>query len=205
MRRNADFRQGCDDLAESATTARFTRRSLLRAAVFTPREATYHSLWDPRQAAARTAITGQVVDVSPHIIVLNTAHGERRLALSPQTTAWRGTAVPPAVLRQGDQAIVRHHDTRGVAERIWTQIGRVTGTIIETDGSALLVDEGPAKGRKIVLIDKGAERQIQVRFPRLEPGYLIDVIGLRHQGYLQAMTHATSQPPYRQATPRRHP
>ncbi len=197
MRRNADFRQGCDDLVESATPARFARRSLLRAAVFTPRENTYHGLWDPRQTTARSAVTGQVADVSPHIIVLNTAHGERRLALSPGTTAWRGIAVAPAALRKGDQVIVRRHDARGVAESIWAQIGRVTGIIVETDGSALLVDEGPAKGRKIVIIDKGAHLQIQVRFPRLEPGYLIDVIGVRHQGYLQATTHATSQPPYR--------
>lgn len=197
MRRNADFRQGCDDLVETATPARFTRRSLLRAAVFTPHESTYDRLWDPRNSTSRTAITGQVVDVSPHIIVLNTAQGEQRLALSPGTKAWRGSTIPPAALRQGDHAIVRRHDARGVAESIWAQIGRVTGTIIETDGSALLVDEGPAKGRKIVLIDKGSHRQIQVRFPRLEPGYLIDVIGLRHQGYLQATTHATSQPPYR--------
>jgi hypothetical protein len=201
VRRNADFRQGCDDLVESATPARFTRRSLLREAVFGPHESTYHRLWDPRQTAARTAITGQVVDVSPHIIVLNTAQGERRLALSPGTTAWRGSSVAPAALRKGDQAIVRRHEARGVAESIWAQIGRVTGTIIETDGSALLVDEGPAKGRKIVLIDKGSHRQIQVRFPKLEPGYLIDVIGLRHQGYLQATTHATSQPAYRANNP----
>jgi hypothetical protein len=197
VRRNTDFRHGCDDLVETATPARFTRRSLLREAVFGPHESTYHKLWGPRQTAARTAIIGQVVDVSPHIIVLHTAQGERRLALSPDTKAWRGSTVPPAALHQGDHAIVRRHDTMGVAEHVWAQIGRVTGTIIETDGSALLVDEGPAKGRKIVLVDKASQRQIQVRFPKLEPGYLLDVIGLRQQGYLQATTHATSQPGYR--------
>jgi hypothetical protein len=165
--------------------------------VFSPHESTYHRLWDPRQATARRALTGQIADVSPHIIVLQTAHGEQRLALSPATTAWRGSAVPPAALRQGDLAVVRRHPARNEAERIWAQIGRVTGTIIETNGSTLLVDEGPAKGRKIVLIDKGSFRQIQVRFPKLEPGYLIDVIGLRQHGYLQAMTPATAQPAYR--------
>jgi hypothetical protein len=197
VRRNTDFRQGCDDLVESATPARFTRRSLLRAAVFTPRASSYQKLWDPRQASARTAITGHVIDVSPHIIVLHTAQKEQRLALSPRTTAWRGAAVPPAALRQGDHVVVRHHPTRSVAERIWAQIGRVAGTIIERSGGTLLIDEGPAKGRKIVLIDPGAQKQIQVKFPRLEPGYLIDVIGLRQQGYLQALAPATYQPPYR--------
>jgi hypothetical protein len=197
VRRNADFRQGCDDLVESATPARFTRRSLLRAAVFSPRDSSYDKLWDPREASARTAITGTVVDVSPHILVLHTAQGEQRLALSPRTTAWRGTAVAPAALRKDDHVVVRHHATQNVAERLWSQIGRVAGTIIEINGGTLLIDEGPAKGRKIVLIDKGVHQQIQVKFPRLEPGYLIDVIGLRQQGYLQALTPATYQPPYR--------
>src|SRR5215471_18744942 len=96
VRRNADFRHGCDDLTESATRARFTRRSLLREAVFGRPESIHHRLWDPRQASARTVVTGQVVDVSPHIVVLHTANGEQRLALSPATKAWRGTRVPPA-------------------------------------------------------------------------------------------------------------
>jgi hypothetical protein len=61
----------------------------------------------------------------------------------------------------------------------------------------VLVDEGPAKARKIVLISREVYRQILVRFPRLEPGYLIDVIGLRQEGFLQALTPATSQPAYR--------
>jgi hypothetical protein len=89
-----------------------------------------------------------------------------------------------------------------VLDRIWAEIGRVTGTIIEQDGPAsLLVDEGPAKGRRIVLIRPEAAGRIQVRFPRLEPGYLIDVIGLKHDGYLQALIPATSQPPYRAGHP----
>ena len=38
-------------------------------------------------------------------------------------------------------------------DRIWAEIGRVTGTIIKRDGPAsLLVDKAPAKGRRIVLI-----------------------------------------------------
>ena len=198
MQRQADFRQGCDDLIESASPARYIRRSALRAAVFGQRGNAYHSMWDRSPASGKAIVTGQVADVSPHIVVLDTAQGEQRITLSPCTTAWRGATVPPAGLRTGDVAIVRRHAKRNVAERIWAQIGRVSGTIIETDGTALLIDQGPARrGRGIVLIDKGSLRKIQVRFPRLEPGYLIDVIGLRQQGYLRALAPATSQPPYR--------
>ena len=197
-----DLRHGCDDLTESATSGRYIRRSLLRAAVLGQPRDTYHSMWDRLPAGDRAVVTGQVADVSPHVIVLQTAQGERRLTLSPRTTAWRGSAVAPATLRTGDLAVVRGHPKRNVAERIWAQIGRASGTIIEAAGTALLVDEGPARqGRRIVLIDKGSLRQVQVRFPRLEPGYLIDVIGLRQPGYLQALTPATSQPPYRAGRP----
>ena len=198
MRRTADSRQGCDDLIESASPARYIRRPALRAAVFGQRGNAYHSMSDRAPARGKAIVTGQVADVSPHIVVLHTAQGEQRITLSPCTTAWRGATVPPAGLRTGDVAIVRRHAKRNVAERIWAQIGRVSGTIIETDGTALLIDQGPGRrGRGIVLIDQGSLRKIQVRFPRLEPGYLIDVIGLRQQGYLQALAPATSQPPYR--------
>jgi hypothetical protein len=194
----ADFRQGCDDLIESASPAKYIRRSALRAAVFGQRGNAYHSMWDRSAAGGAATVTGQVAGVSPHMVVLYTAQGEQRITLSPRTTAWRGDTVPPAGLRTGDVAIVRRHAKRNVAERIWAQIGRVSGTIVETDGTALLIDEGPARrDRGIVLIDKGSLRKIQVRFPRLEPGYLIDVIGLRQQGYLRALAPATSQPPYR--------
>jgi len=198
VQRTADSRQGCDDLIESASPARYIRRPALRAAVFGQRGSAYHSMWDRSPVIGRATVTGQVADVSPHIVVLHTAQGEQRITLSPCTTAWRGAAVPPAWLRTGDVAIVRRHAKRNVAERIWAQIGRVSGTIIETDGTALLIDKGSARrGRAIVLIDKSSLRKIQVRFPRLEPGYLIDVIGLRQQSYLQALAPATSQPPYR--------
>jgi len=143
-------------------------------------------------------LTGRILDVSPHILVLLTERGEQRFPLAASAQAWRGGPVSPAALRQGDHAVVRRLPGAPVIDRIWAEIGRVTGTIIERDGpTSLLVDEGPAKGRRIVLIGPAATGRIQVRFPRLEPGYLIDVIGLKQDGYLQALIPATSQPPYR--------
>ena len=48
-----------------------------------------------------------------------------------------------------------------------------------------------------MIIPARASVRIQVRFPILEPGYLIDVIGLRRDGALEALIPATSQPAYR--------
>jgi hypothetical protein len=185
-------------MLETGAPGKFARRSLLRDTVFRPHGSTHRSPLNRLPAGGRTSMTGKVLDVSPHIILLRAEDGERRLTLSPRTVAWRGSAVPPATLRAGDFVIIRHLPGRDVTERIWAQIGRVTGTIIEASGRELLVDEGPTRrGRQIVRIDEGSFRQIQVRFPRLEPGYLIDVIGTRQQGYLLAFTWATAQPPYR--------
>lgn len=226
MRQSADFRHGCDEYAESPSSSRFDRRSLLRAAVFgqpgttsqtgttsQPRAADETPGADRRTPAVadadagagpggpgarreRRVLTGVVADVSPHVLILHSPAGEERLTLSPAVRAWRGSAVPPASVRQGDEVIVRKARP-GLAERLWAQIGRVTGTIIEREGQELLVDEGPAKGRKVVLIGKDSIRPILVRFPRMEPGYLIDVIGLRQDGYLLGLTPATAQPAYR--------
>lgn len=202
MRQSRGIRYGCDDYPENPSSSRFARRFSLRAAIFggdaggAANADAAIDPWVPRPPRERRALTGIVADVSPHVIILRTHEGEERLAMSPTARAWRGSAVPPAAIRHGDQVVVRKAGP-GFAERVWAQIGRVTGTIIEREGVELLVDEGPSKGRETVLIGKGALRQIQVRFPRMEPGYLIDVIGLRQDGYLLAVTPATAQPPYR--------
>ena len=211
MRHLADIPRWCDDVTDSAGPARFARRSLLKAAVLGRRDdepdhpRTTTADGDAEAAASTLAytVTGWILDVSPHVLVLRTDRGEQRFPLAPAAEAWRGGPVSPAALRQGDHAIVRRKLPGGpVVDRIWAQVGRVTGTIIEREGPAtLLVDEGPAKGRKIVMIATEAAGRIQVRFPRLEPGYLIDVIGLKHDGFLQALIPATSQPPYRAGHP----
>jgi len=201
----ADIPRWCDDVTDSASPARFARRSLFREAVlgrrdesgFSPIAAGNGGTADAERSLVYT-VTGRILDVSPHVLVLLTERGEQRFPLAASAEAWRGGPVSPAALRQGDHAIARRRQPGGpVVNRIWAEVGRVTGTIIERDGPAsLLVDEGPAKGRRIVIIGPEAAGRIQVRFPRLEPGYLIDVIGLKHDGFLRALIPATSQPPY---------
>jgi hypothetical protein len=99
-----------------------------------------------------------------------------------------------------------HPSRRGVAAQVWANIGRVTGVIVERDREGVVVDAGKAKGRQVIVIPRHAESRIQVRFPRLEPGYLIDVIGLRRGGIIEGLIPATSQPAYRaDQVPRRAP
>jgi hypothetical protein len=197
-------------VTDCVNPARFARRPLLKAAVLGLRDKPdfpFIASRDGNAGAAENAlayaVTGTVADISPHVLVLGTARGEQRFPLAASARAWRGSPVPPAALRQGDRVLARRSLPGGpVVNRIWAQAGRATGTIIERDGPAtLLIDEGPAKGRRIVVISAEAAGRIQVRFPRLEPGYLIDVIGLRHDGFLQGLVPATSQPPYRAENP----
>lgn len=142
-------------------------------------------------------VTGTVVDISPHVLVLADAAGEQRFTLTPDAVAWRGTHLEPAALHQGDHVIVRLHPSSGqIADRIWANIGRVTGIIMERSGSTLLVHEGATRQPQVIAIQPRAVGRIQVRFPTLEPGFLVDIIGLRHDDELIGMTPATSQPAY---------
>lgn len=182
-------------------SARIARRRELKAAVFgaasQPGRAPSGRDESARPAGlVPRAVTGQVLDVSPHVLVIGNGEAEERFALSADARAWRGERTDPAAVKVGDLALVRsHHSGREIADRIWANIGRVTGTISERDGDTLLVDRGG--GRQVLVIADRAAGRIQVRFPRLEPGYLIDIIGIRHDGYLEGLVPATSQPAYR--------
>ncbi len=198
--------QCCDRFAGTQTTVRTSRRPMLKAAVFGRQDAPVGEAAGAGPAGLPAAsrlprtVTGIVHDVSPHVLVIgDSASGgsEQRIALTPRATSWRGGPLDPAALQPGDQAVVRlDRSQHGVADRIWANIGRVTGVIVERDSGGLLVDEGKTRPRQLVTIPYGSRARIQVRFPTLEPGFLIDVIGLRQSGALQARIPGTSQPAY---------
>ncbi|HEX3490951.1 MAG TPA: hypothetical protein VHU92_16510 [Streptosporangiaceae bacterium] len=146
------------------------------------------------------AVTGTVLDVSPHVLVIGDLDGpgpEQRFTLTADAMTWRGGQAEPTLLHQGDQAVVRLHPSqRAVVDRIWANIGRVTGTIVELGRDFMIVDDGAIRRRQTVRIPARAAGRIQVRFPTLQPGYLIDVIGLRQDDHLEGLIPATSQPAY---------
>jgi hypothetical protein len=143
------------------------------------------------------AVSGYVLDVSPQVLVLGDAGQEQRFTLTPDATAWRGTQLEPAALRQGDHVVLRLQPSRRLtADRIWANLGRVTGIIAERHGSKLIVDEGATRGPSVVILQPRTIGRIQVRFPTLEPGFLVDVMGLRGDDELIGMIPATSQPAY---------
>jgi len=205
--------------AEPPSAAAVARRRLLKAAVFPPRASAQPSVGQPgltlslaaaeaappgppHPASAGTddlprALSGTIVDVSPQVLVLGDETDEQRFTLTPDATAWRGTAVEPAALRQGDHVVVRlHPSSPRTIDRIWSGIGRVTGIITEYSGGTLVVNEGATRSTRIVTIQPRALGRLQVRFPNLEPGYLVDIIGLRHGDELEATIPATPQPMY---------
>ncbi len=201
LRQTADSRSGSGDPAKAGPAAGYARRALQRAAVF---DGGAHEAWARRPAGAATVATGIIVEVREEAIVLDGQRGTESFAISPATVTWLGARTAPSALRSGDPVIIRHAAAGGrtraprPAERIWARIGRVAGTIVAADGSEFLVDTGrrDRTPRRVVLAPASA-RQIQVRFPRLAPGYLLDVIGTRRGDHLLAVAPATAQPPYR--------
>lgn len=187
--------------AQSAAPARYARRALLRAAVF---EGSERDVLPRRLASARSVVTGVLADVHQEALVVHGRYGIQVVGLSPSTVTWLGARTTPSALRAGDPVIIRRRAAApgsgipSVADRVWARIGRATGTIVAAEGLELLVDPGRRDGTvQRVVLAAPSLRQIQVRFPRLEPGYLLDVIGTRHRDYLLAVASATTQPPDR--------
>jgi hypothetical protein len=183
------------DEPAGASAARYARRALLRAAVFDP-GGPGPALYQP----AVSVTAGVIAAVREDYVVLDGRHGAELFAVSPATVTWRGTRTGLAALHRGDPVIIRHgadpaSPARRLAARIWARIGRVAGPIIAAEGRELLVDAGGSPRR--VVLAEAAVRPVQVRFPRLAPGYLLDVIGTRHDDHLLAVRPATAQPPYR--------
>jgi hypothetical protein len=189
-----------NDHAESGISPRFARRALLRAAVFETRD---QELWTPWVTTAASVATGVITEAQEDAIMVENDHGIEFFDVSPATVTWPGTRTSPSVLCPGDPVIVRYQTpdatapTRKHALRVWARPGRVTGTIVAADGREFLVDSRRHdRAPQHVVITSASLRQIQVRFPRLIPGYLLDVIGTRHGDHLLAMAPATAQPPY---------
>jgi len=192
--------------AQTVSGVRIARRYLLKSAVFgrpawregaDQESLAGHTMTTGLLAPVPRAVTGVVIDASPQVLVIGHGGTEERFALTADATAWRGAKTEPAAIRIGDQAVVRRHNgSREVADRIWANIGRVTGTIIDRNRDTFLVDCG-GRGQQVLVMPRNVTGRIQVRFPRLEPGYLIDVIGMRRDGYLEGLVPATYQPAYR--------
>ncbi|MGS2644222.1 hypothetical protein [Streptosporangium sp. LJ11] len=156
----------------------------------------------PAEGELFQAVSGTILDVSPHLIVIDTPDGdEERLVIAPWATAWRGEAVNPADLSPGSNVIIKALRAGRVADRIWADITRITGVIqsIGSEGKDHTVELycGPHRGRRTIVIPYRSSGRLRVRHPQFEPGYLFDAIGVREDGTALARLPATSQPPYR--------
>lgn len=194
----------CGRCAGPDPAGRIARRGLLKAAVSQgPERAGRRGADGAPERADATAgcwdvATGTVIDASPHVLTVIRHGREERFTLTSGTSTWKGRRTDPTALEAGDRVVLRLDPSRrDTADRMWACIGRVTGVILERDRDSLLVDQGKTRRRQVIVIPRRAASRIQVRFPRLEPGYLIDVIGLRHGGEVEGLVPATSQPAYR--------
>ncbi|NUT44835.1 MAG: hypothetical protein HOV86_33065 [Thermoactinospora sp.] len=156
---------------------------------------------DPAGGQPLRAVVGEVLDVSPHLIIIETPDGaQERLVIAPWATAWHGSEIPPADLPRGSMVLMRTLREGRVVERVWADTTRITGTILSIEGRKELtveLDCGPHRGHRTIVIPYPATGRLQVRHPKFEPGYLFDAIGIRRDGAGLALLPATSQPAYR--------
>ncbi|MQA95819.1 MAG: hypothetical protein GEV11_14610 [Streptosporangiales bacterium] len=144
------------------------------------------------------AVHGRLLDASPQLLTIATEGGHRRFTLTTESKAWYRRPVAPVDLRPGSYVVLRRHPSGPeVVDRVWADITRVTGTILRRDREGVVIDAGHTRGRQVVTIPYRASGRIQVRHPKLEPGYLFDAIGVRTADGVEALLPATSQPPHR--------
>ncbi|MFG2071872.1 hypothetical protein [Nonomuraea maritima] len=155
---------------------------------------------EPGDGEPLRAVTGEILDISPHLMTIETPDGNReRLVIAPWATAWHGADTAPADLPVGATVIMRTLRDGRVVERIWADATRLTGTILSIEGRKDLTVQlncGPHRGHRTVVIPYRASGRLQVRHPQFEPGYLFDAIGVRRDGASVALLPATSQPAY---------
>jgi hypothetical protein len=143
------------------------------------------------------AVCGLILDAGPQLLVIATSSGdEARLPMTDDTSVWYAGKAGRSELRPGRRVVVRPTGDGLAAERIWVDIVRATGTIVALAGTELDVDEGPHRGRTHVVIPPHTLSHVMVRHPHFEPGYLIDVIGVRSTDGMIAVRPATPQPDY---------
>lgn len=149
-----------------------------------------------------TVVGGRVLDASPHLVVLVDSSGaEVRLPMSGTTTVWYGGRSGIGALQPGRAVIVRMTPDGLEADRIWVDISRVTGKLVRCGRNVVEVDLGPHRGWTQVMIPPETMGRVLVRHPRLEPGYLFDVIARDSADGPLAVRPATSQPGYRADDP----
>jgi len=154
----------------------------------------------PDSGAPLRAVTGEIRDISPHLVIIETPDGgEERLVIAPWATAWHGGDTAPASLPVDARVLMRTLRDGRVVERFWADSIRLTGTIVSIEGRkdvTVKLDCGPHRGRRTAVIPYRATGRLRVRHPQFEPGYLFDAIGVRKDGASLALLPATSQPAY---------
>lgn len=141
-------------------------------------------------------VEGTVLEASPHLLVLAAPDGsEMRVPIAADAFIWHAGRAGVSALRPGRDVIVRPAGGGGLtAERIWVDITRVTGVIAGRTGRVFDVDAGRHRGRTSLVVPSESMTRVRVRHPRLEPGALIDVIGVRRGEEIHALRPATNSP-----------
>ena len=149
-------------MTETDASARYARRTALRASVFGLGD---HEPWTGPPARGTSVAGGVIAELRDGAMVLDGPGGPQHLATSSATGAWLGSRVALSALRPGDPVIVRCGTPDGdrraprIAERVWARIGRTAGPIVAADGPELLVDTGhPGRPPQRVVVAASAER-----------------------------------------------
>jgi len=190
-------------MSDKLKDTHFSRRRFLQAALLGV-AVSQLGPWFPSASASSSldadlvegvdVFEGPLGSIGPGWLEVDMGGVGRTLAIPDSATFWRGGECSPESFAAGDSVLVRAFGSQ--VQRAWANLDRVQGVLSSQDGSTLAVQpqaSGPQTstdtevvlGTATVMQDAGTLNNVGV-LPVLPQGTLVDAIGLRSTGYLQA-------------------
>lgn len=174
----------------------FSRRQLLKGAALGLTAGGVGGFAHASQATAQDSskefeITGgELVDAGHGVIEMKDGGAARRFSLTGETSVWKGGESLPPALKEGDDLMVKVRPSDDVALRVWANLWRVEGTVVEASRSGYIIRPTDLHNRKdevaleladgALFSDYTSEGKVSRR--DLTRGATVDAIGERLPG-----------------------
>lgn len=171
----------------------FSRRQILKGAALGLAASGVGAFAGASQAVAQDSseefeITGGVlVDSGGGVIEMKDGGKARRVRITGETSVWKGGESLPPALKRGDDLMVKVRPSDDVALRIWSNLWRVGGTVVDTSRSGYMVRPNDLHNRQDEVIIELADGVLFSDYTSegkasrqdLTVGAAVDVIGER--------------------------
>lgn len=133
---------------------------------------------------------GDLVDRGSNVLEVKAGEEVRRVRITGETSVWKGGESLPPALKKGDDLMVKVRSSDDVALRVWSNLTRIEGTLVDASKSGYVVrTDGPHTPKEkvgmeladgVLFGDYTADGNVSRR--DLKRGAMVDAIGERLPG-----------------------